>query len=540
LLAVWTVWEPNAFDGRDAEFAGKPGHDQTGRYVPNWNRVGGGIAVEPKRDYVLEGKGDYCIVPRKTNGECVLEPYVTSVGGKDVLLTSLALPVHDATGKIVAVVGVDLPLSFLADEIAKTKAGEHGYSALLSNQAVYVAHPNAARAGKPLVDSDAWAAPFLDHIRRGEEFVTESFSHTLNDNTFRLCVPLVIGKSKTPWASLVTVPESEVLAAAIELRRLVIGIGAAVLAGLLAVAWWLSRSIARPIHEVAESLNLGSDQVAAASSQVAAASQSLAQGASEQAAGLEETGASCEEMSGMTKRNADSADAAKALAAETRTAADAGAADMRELSGAMSELKLAGASVAKIVKTIDEIAFQTNILALNAAVEAARAGEAGSGFAVVAEEVRRLAQRSAQAAKETAETIETTIEKSARGYEVSLKVAAALEGIVTRIRKVDELVAEISGASGEQHQGVGQINDAMRQMDKVTQDNAANAEEAASAAEELNAQAASVKEAVAQLLRLVDGGETEAAAGESGFAPRPAVRATPAVKRRASTALASA
>ena len=178
---------------------------------------------------------------------------------------------------------------------------------------------------------------------------------------------------------------------------------------------------------------------------------------------------------------------------------------MKDMSAAMDAIKSPSDNIAKIIKTIDEIAFQTNILALNAAVEAARAGEAGMGFAVVADEVRNLAQRSAQAAKETAEKIEEAIRKSDQGVQISGKVAQSLGDMVEKARKVDELVAEIATASREQNQGIQQVNTAVTQMDKVTQSNAANAEESASAAEELNAQAATLKDAVDELTQLVGG-----------------------------------
>jgi methyl-accepting chemotaxis protein len=234
----------------------------------------------------------------------------------------------------------------------------------------------------------------------------------------------------------------------------------------------------------------------------------LAQGSGEQAASLEETSASLEEMASMTKRNAENAAKANELAREARAAADKGAEDMQAMNQAMEAIKISSDDIAKIIKTIDEIAFQTNILALNAAVEAARAGEAGMGFAVVADEVRSLAQRSANAAKETATKIDGAILKTTQGVQFSRKVGAALNDIVTKIRQVDDLVSEVAGASREQTQGITQLNSAIGQMDKVTQSNAASAEESAGAALELNSQSDLMKKSVAKLTQLVGGIDT--------------------------------
>lgn len=273
----------------------------------------------------------------------------------------------------------------------------------------------------------------------------------------------------------------------------------------LAAGWIIVRGTNRSLQQMAQVLDDASSQVASAAGQVSGSSQSLADGSSEQAASLEETSASLEELSSMTKRNADSASSAKSLSGETRQAADAGNNDMNEMRQAMDAIKTSSNDIAKIIKSIDEIAFQTNILALNAAVEAARAGEAGAGFAVVAEEVRALAQRSANSAKETASKIEIAIRNGDQGAQISAKVAQSLGVIVDKARKVDELIAEIATASLEQNHGIGQINTAVSQMDQITQSNAANAEETAAASEELSAQAITLQDTVGQLRQLVGG-----------------------------------
>lgn len=269
--------------------------------------------------------------------------------------------------------------------------------------------------------------------------------------------------------------------------------------------WGLGRGITKTLKAVISGLNKGSEQVASASGQVSQASQSLAEGSSEQAASLEETSSSLEEMASMTKQNAENSSQADSLMQEANQVVKTANTSMAQLTDSMGDISKASEETSKIIKTIDEIAFQTNLLALNAAVEAARAGEAGAGFAVVADEVRNLAMRAADAARNTADLIEGTIKKINDGSDLVTKTNDAFTEVAQRSSKVGELVAEISAASNEQAHGIDQVNNAVTEMDKLTQQNAANAEESASASEEMHTQAEHMKTFVKDLGALVGG-----------------------------------
>ncbi|MBM3317682.1 MAG: methyl-accepting chemotaxis protein [Candidatus Eisenbacteria bacterium] len=301
------------------------------------------------------------------------------------------------------------------------------------------------------------------------------------------------------------------------LRLLTLVALAICVAGVIGLGLLIERDITRVFRRVAVALAEGAAQVAAASRQVSASSQSLARGSSDQASSIQETSSSLEEISAMTKRNALGATEANGEVEESVRLLASGQEAMERLSQAILEIKRSSHETARIVKTIDEIAFQTNLLALNAAVEAARAGEAGRGFAVVAEEVRHLARRAGDAARETAALIEDSISNSERGVGVAAETATAFESIAATAKMVHHHVAEIAAASREQSQGLEQINGAVGQMDSVTQQNAATAEESASAAQELNAQAEQLRGLVADLMRLI-GGERQAPQEPAGTA----------------------
>jgi methyl-accepting chemotaxis protein len=294
-----------------------------------------------------------------------------------------------------------------------------------------------------------------------------------------------------------------------------------------AIGIFLSRSISSALSQVITTLSSGSEQVASASNQVSQSSQQMAEGASEQASSLEETSASLEEMSSMTKQNSENSRQANAMALETRSAVERSREAMTRMGDAINKIKGSSDQTAKIIKTIDEIAFQTNLLALNAAVEAARAGDAGKGFAVVAEEVRNLAQRSAEAAKNTATLIEESQQNANNGVAVSGEVGGILSQIVESVQKLAQLIGEVSAASDEQSKGIEQIGTAVTQMDKLTQSNAANAEESASASEELAAQAKELGDMVQVLVGIVKGAGAQNAQGlaSAAYASRPMPRA---------------
>ncbi len=275
----------------------------------------------------------------------------------------------------------------------------------------------------------------------------------------------------------------------------------------LFIGFYIFHSITKPVHRLVAGLNEGAVQVAFASSQVSSASQSLAEGASEQAASIEETSSSMEEMSSIVKQNANNSKEAARLVDISRQSMKTSHKFLKQTQGCMTKISSDGEKTYKLLKNIDEIAFQTNLLALNAAVEAARAGESGAGFAVVAGEVRNLAQRAANTAKDTEKLVGKTMEGMKEGVELVATTMKEFYQMGEDAKKVSELFNEISVASQEQSQGIEQINTAVAEMDKVVQQNAANAEESASASQEMSAQADQMKDMVNELVILIKGGD---------------------------------
>ncbi|CAM2823040.1 methyl-accepting chemotaxis protein [Rariglobus hedericola] len=300
------------------------------------------------------------------------------------------------------------------------------------------------------------------------------------------------------------VRESENEAAVMLARRLkiVFSLSAAGLLMIIVLGWFFRRRITARLRVVTTEIATAADLVASHASRAAEMSETLSRDACSQAASLEETSASLNEISSLSKANHEQSQTAATVAAEARSAAEEGTREIAALQIAMRDIESSSDAIGKIIKGIDEIAFQTNILALNAAVEAARAGEAGAGFAVVADEVRALAQRAAAASRDTADRISESIERSRRGAALGNRAAKCLETIVSRAAQVDDITRQIATALNEQDQGIHQVNAAISQIDTLTQSGAANAEQGAASATELQGQSAILGKSVVTLEQL--------------------------------------
>jgi hypothetical protein len=427
----------------------------------------------------------------------------------------------------------------LLNKLMGVKIGRTGYIYILSTNAAtrgaYVLSLGRKRDGENI-----WAARDTD----GRLFIQAIINQALTqrpDDTGEMRYPWKNANDPVPmtkvvrfkyfpaweWVIAAGIPENELFATANEVEQLnrhatvTVTLLTAIALVLSSLVWWLfSRKLSTRLGPMIAELLAGAHQVVSASGQVSTSALSLSQGATEQAAALEETSASMEEMASMTRRNAENSQSAAGLMTGVDARVHDASQALGEMVGSMAAIQESSRKVAKIIKTIDEIAFHTNILALNAAVEAARAGEAGMGFAVVADEVRNLAQRSAQAAKNTADLIEESITRAQDGRHKVDQVEAAIAGMTASVTEVKRLVEEVSVASQQQAQGLHQVSQAVAQMEKVTQSTAATAEESAAASEELNAQAETTMQTVGELNAFVGARDGEAPISHASPAPR--------------------
>ena len=416
-------------------------------------------------------------------------------------------------GKVVGVLSGAINLvNFEKTFLDPVKIGKTGYIYMVAGDGMMLAHPDKSLIFKMnLKDTDY-----------GQKLLAEK-SGTVNyifQGDPKIATFMRLKELKC--ILVVNAAVNELLGPVQKIKWINLALSASMVLIVGLVIFLLSRSTAKPIGRAVNSLLECAEQVGAASSQVAAASQQLASGSSEQAASLEVTSSSLEELASMSRANADNANHANVLMTETREIVDDANKSMADLTESMRDITQASGETAKIIKTIDEIAFQTNLLALNAAVEAARAGEAGAGFAVVADEVRNLAMRAAEAARNTAELIEGTVSRVQGGAGLVDKTFQAFSQVAVSTGKARDLVAEIAEASREQAQGVDQINKAVIEMDHVVQRNAANSEESAGASQELNSQAELMKNLVGDLVSVVGGmGEKNGYLRDTGDSDQP-------------------
>ncbi|MPM08595.1 hypothetical protein SDC9_54909 [bioreactor metagenome] len=586
VYGVYTLWEPNKYDGNDASYAGKPGYDSTGRFIPYVFRGDAGIMTEGLTGYEQEGVGDYYLIPKSTGQENIIDPFIYTVNGVDQYMSSMVVPlVRD--GEFVGIVGMDILIDDLVKSIRDVTLYETGYMFMADSSGVLFMHPDSALVGASLFDSVGTdnEALLKRALKTGEK-VNFDFASGKDDEDRYAITPVSIGNKYWLVGSVVPVGEiekatlttlkvgvvtgiaaivltiifllfiiskivrpiapltkaalmietgvidSEVsghlseikskdeigmlaksiekavrsiehvasdtrkLSAAVEQHDLTVEVDTAQHNGIYKEIMDVANRMFSQLRSIISEISVAADQVNSGAKLVADTSTALSQGATEQASSVDELSASFEEITSQTTFNAQNAQKTNELAGSIQKDADSGSTRMKEMLVAMEEINASSENIGKIIKVIEDIAFQTNILALNAAVEAARAGQYGRGFAVVAEEVRNLAGQTSKAASETTELIGNSIKKVAAGTKIAGETAGALEKIVVGVAQAGELVGSIAAASHEQAVALEQINQGIMQISQVVQSNAASTEESAAASEELSAQADSLKNSV--------------------------------------------
>ncbi len=523
-LGVWICFERDAWDRADARHRGEVGSDASGQFMPYWRWVNGEMKPEHELE-LFDPTDEYYAVPRKTGKPLVIDPYVYDIEGKPVLMTSTCVPMQ-VHGRFVGVVGVDLSLDDLRGVLDEVKPYGRGFAALIGANGAYVAHPDTTRFAKPC-ETTALFRRGLEENRAGRVWVGQEWSPELHAPALRVFVPLRFGGAvERPWSFVVTAPADAMLAPARRLAWLLAALAAAALAALAFAGVWLVRGVTGPLHDTVHALEAvaagdldatlhaeGEDEVArlgqalgkalrsmrhtlegvrrtgrtlsADSRELSGEATALAQEAQEQVRRVARAIEALDTTRQHVAESTEHAAAASRSAVHAREEARRGRSVANEAVHAMGLIVAQSDRITEITRTIDDLSFQTNLLALNAAVEAARAGESGRGFAVVAAEVRALALRSGEAAKQIRDLLNDSAARIHGGTELVNRSSEVLGTIAQAAEDAAQRISGIEDSARGQRESIERAVADVREIDGSARAGAAHTDRLASTAEEL-------------------------------------------------------